>query len=67
MATKVLKALKNLSLEELKAKARELEASVFDLRLKKSTGQLPGASAIWKSRKELARVKSLAAQKGAKI
>jgi ribosomal protein L29 len=67
MATKALKTLKNLSLDELKAKARELEGSLFDLRLKKATGQLPGSAAIWKARKELARVKTLATGKGAKV
>ena len=67
MANKSNKALKNLSSDELNAKARELQASVFDLRIKKVTGQLANVSEIWKVRKELARVRTLANQKGAKV
>ena len=59
MATKALKELKNLSGKELSVKQRELEQSLFDTRMKKVTGQLSDTSAMWKLRKQLARVKTL--------
>ncbi len=67
MANKSMKILRNLSVDELKAKARELEASLFQVRMKKVTGQLSNLNETWKARKELARVKTLANQKGAAI
>ena len=67
MATKSMKLIKNLSMDELKSKARELEATLFQLRMKKVTGQLSNVNEIWKSRKELARVKTLATQKNTGI
>jgi large subunit ribosomal protein L29 len=67
MASKSMKAIKNLSVDELKSKARELEAALFQLRMKKVTGQLSNVNEIWKSRKELARVKTLASQKNTRI
>ena len=59
MASKNFKATKNLSATELAKKAHELEANLFNLRFKKSTGQLAQPNEIWKARKELARVKTL--------
>lgn len=67
MASKSMKTIKNLSVDELKSKARELEAVLFQLRMKKVTGQLSNMNEIWKSRKELARVKTLATQKNTRI
>ena len=66
MATKGFKLLKNLSKDELASKARELEASLFQARLKKVTGQLEDTASIWRMRKELARVKTLATQAAGK-
>lgn len=67
MANKSMKTMKNLSLDELKSKAHELEAALFQLRMKKVTGQLSNVNEIWKSRKDLARVKTLAGQKNTRI
>ncbi len=60
MTTKTMKTLKNLSSNELVVKTRELEKNLFDTRMKKVTGQLADPAMIWRLRKELARVKTLA-------
>jgi len=62
VATKRFKELKNLSQDELAAKARELESSIFQARLKKTTGQLENTASLWLLRKDLARVKMLQTQ-----
>jgi len=59
MATKSFKGLKNMTESELKTKSRELEATLFQTRMKKVTGQLEDVSSIWRLRKDLARVKTL--------
>ena len=59
MSTKAFKELKNLANNELVTKAREIEASLFQVRMKKSTGQLEDTGSIWRLRKDLARVKTL--------
>jgi large subunit ribosomal protein L29 len=66
MANKEMKTLKNLSKDELSSKARELEAALFQIRMKKATGQLSNLNEPWKARKELARVKTLEKQKTAR-
>lgn len=63
MATKRFKELKNLSNDELAVKARESEAQLFQIRMKKSTGQLEDTALIWRLRKDLARIKTLQGQK----
>jgi large subunit ribosomal protein L29 len=62
MATKSLKQLKNLSKDELNTKVRELEAGIFQARMKKVTGQLEDTATIWRMRKDLARAKTLLTQ-----
>ncbi len=59
---KAMKALKNLSANELVVKTRELEKNLFDTNMKKVTGQLADNAMIWRLRKELARVKTLQTQ-----
>jgi large subunit ribosomal protein L29 len=59
---KAMKALKNLSANELVVKTRELEKTLFDTNMKKVTGQLADSAMIWRLRKELARVKTLQTQ-----
>lgn len=59
MSTKRFKELKNLSKDELGTKARELEAELFQAKMKKATGQLEDVSTIWRLRKTLAQVKTL--------
>ncbi|OFZ79121.1 MAG: 50S ribosomal protein L29 [Bdellovibrionales bacterium RIFOXYD1_FULL_53_11] len=60
MATKHYnKEIKNLSKDELVAKLRQLEADIFQARLKKMTGQLDNKTSFWKMRKDVARMKML--------
>lgn len=68
MANKRMKEIKNLSKDELKSKARELESNLFQARMKRATGQLADTAQVWRLRKDLARVKTLEtqAQKSAK-
>ena len=62
MSNKIIKQLKNLSKDELVTKVRELEAGLFQARMKKVTGQLENTASLWKMRKELARAKTLISQ-----
>jgi large subunit ribosomal protein L29 len=59
VSTKQYKELKQLSKTELTAKQRELEANLFQAKMKGATGQLEDKATIWRLRKDLARVKSL--------
>ncbi len=59
MATKRFKELKNLSADEIKTRLRESEASMFDLKMKKTTGQLSNTASLWRTRKDIARLKTL--------
>jgi large subunit ribosomal protein L29 len=51
--------LRDLSLEELKTRERELGQELFNLRLRKATGQLANTAAAVKARRDLARVKTI--------
>ena len=53
------KDLRDLSLEELKTRERELDRELFNLRLRKATGQLANTAATVKTKKDLARVKTI--------
>ena len=53
------KELRELSLDELLGKERELSQELFNLRFQKGTGQLGNTSAIPKTKRSLARVKTL--------
>jgi large subunit ribosomal protein L29 len=53
------KELRDLSLEELKTKDRELSRELFNLRLQKATGQLGNTAVVGKTKKDLARVKTI--------
>lgn len=59
MATKRFKELKGLSSDELATRIRESEAQLFEVRMKKATGQLEDTAKIWRLRKDLARMKML--------
>lgn len=65
MAIKAFKELKNLSKDELAGKQREIEEGLFQARMKRATGQLQDTASIWRSRKNLARVKTLLSAKAA--
>ena len=64
MSTKQFKELKNLAKDELVSKLKETERQLFDVRMKKATGQLTDTASIWRLRKSLARMKMLQAQSG---
>ena len=65
MASKKLKEMKDLSKDELVTKIRETEAAMFQLRMQHRTGQLENTGVLWKNRKQLARMKTLLAQRAA--
>ncbi len=55
--------IKDLSVEELKSKAAELEQEVFNLRFQLHTGHLENSSKLSQIRKDVARVKTVLNQK----
>ena len=68
MAEKKAKAkqqLRDQSVDELRAKEKELAQQLFALRLNKSTGQLESPAKVRAARRERARVLTMLAEKGA--
>ncbi len=59
MSTKHFKELKSLTKDELVMKLKETERQLFDVRMKKATGQLTDTASIWRLRKSLARMKMI--------
>jgi len=53
------KELRELSVEELKDKEKEASQELFNLRFQKATGQLGNTAIISKTKKNLARVKTV--------
>ena len=53
------KELRELSTEELKEKEKEASQEMFNLRFQKATGQLGNTAIIRKTKKNLARVKTV--------
>jgi large subunit ribosomal protein L29 len=53
------KELRELSSEELKEKEKEASQELFNLRFQKATGQLGNTAIIRKTKKNLARVKTV--------
>jgi large subunit ribosomal protein L29 len=53
------KELRELGVEELKEKERELSQEFFNLRFQKATGQLGNTAMIVKTKRDLARVKTV--------
>lgn len=53
------KELRDLSVEELKGKEKELNQELFNLRFQKATGQLGNTAMLMKTRRNLARVKTI--------
>jgi large subunit ribosomal protein L29 len=60
-----IKEIKELSVEELQARKRELNKEAFNLRLQKQTGQLEKPSQIRSIRREIARVETVLNQRSA--
>lgn len=63
--SKSKKEIKELSVKELQAKARELEDHIFQLRMQWRTGQLASTAMMGLARKEIARVKTFLTKKQA--
>jgi large subunit ribosomal protein L29 len=57
--------LRDLSSEDLQAKAAELEESLFRMRMKQAVGQLEHPLTLRTMRRDLARVKTVLSQKSA--
>ena len=55
--------LRDLSVDDLRAKARELDDQSFRLRLQKAMGQLESPIKVRTTRRELARIKTIIRQK----
>ena len=53
------KDLRDLSVEELKQKEEEFNQELFNLKIQKATGQLGNTAIIGKTKKDLARVKTV--------
>ncbi len=57
--------IRGLSADQLKDKLADLKKEQFNLRFQKATGQLEKSSRINEVRKDIARIKTIAAQKAA--
>jgi large subunit ribosomal protein L29 len=55
--------IRDLSLDELRLKEHELCEQLFNLRFQHATGQLENSMALRKTRKDIARVKTLLREK----
>ncbi len=66
MAKKKLEAIKNFTAKELKQKLLDAQKALFEGRIKLATGQLENTAQLWKTRKEIARMKTFLTQKSAK-
>jgi large subunit ribosomal protein L29 len=63
MATTTLKELRELEPKELRARAAELKQTLFDLNNKHSTGVLDSTADLDKTRREIARILTVAREK----
>jgi len=59
VAKKRFVELKNLTQDELNTRLREAEKVLFESRMKKVTGQLTNTAGVWKTRKDIARMKMI--------
>jgi large subunit ribosomal protein L29 len=57
--------LRDMSVDELRLKERELTEQCFNLKFQHATGQLENTMALRKARRNIARVKTVLAQMGA--
>ena len=62
-----LAELREKSVEDLMTEASEMSKQLFQLRLQKATGQLDNVSKFKQIKKNLARVKTVLTEKGARI
>ncbi len=56
-------ALRELSVDDLRQRERELDEELFRLRMQKATGQLEAPSKLRAGRRELARLKTVLREK----
>jgi large subunit ribosomal protein L29 len=56
--------LRDLSVEELRGKLRELQEELFNLRFQLATGQIENVGRIRTVRRDIARLKTIQHQKG---
>ena len=63
MAKKKLDGMKNLSVKEINQKILDAQRALFESKIKKSTGQLENTGMLWKTRKEVAQLKTFLTQK----
>ena len=56
--------LKDLTAEELEAKSRELRGELFNVRIKRATGQLENTAKLGTLRREIARVETSLREQG---
>jgi len=54
---------RDLSVEELEVKEKELTEALFNLKFQHATGQLDNTAQLGKTRKDIARVKTILAEK----
>ena len=62
---KTINELRDRTVEELRAKEKDLAQQLFVLRLNKSTGQLESPAKVRQARRELARVLTVLREKSA--
>ena len=55
--------MRDLSIEELGAKSRELRAELFNVKIKKTTGQLENTARLRQLRREIARTETILREK----
>ena len=55
--------LRDLSVDDLRTRERELDESLFRLRIQKATAQLEQTSKVREARRDLARVKTILREK----
>jgi len=55
--------LRELTVDELEQKERELKRKVFNLRFQHATGELDASAELLKARRDVARVKTLLVEK----
>ncbi len=61
-----IKDIRDLGVDELRQKNRELSEEFFNLRMRHASGQLESTAAIGHVRKDIARVKTVMTEKEAK-
>jgi large subunit ribosomal protein L29 len=55
--------MRDLSIDELAEKSRELRAELFNVRIKKTTGQLENTARLRQLRKDIARAETILHEK----